>query len=232
MKPSSKSFSIKNWSESDRPREKLIHKGKSSLSDAELLAILIGSGNREESAVELCKRILHTSENSLQKLAKFNLSQLQDFKGIGEAKAISIIAALELGSRRGAESVQELNKISTSKDVFTIMHPFLGDLDHDQFWILMLNNSNKIIYKYPLSKGGITSTMVDTRLVYKSALAHGSTALILVHNHPSGTLQPSQADKTITQKLKNAGDLLDIKILDHIIVTEKTYFSFADEGIL
>lgn len=229
---SSKSFSIKNWSESDRPREKLMHKGKSSLSDAELLAILIGSGNREESAVELCKRLLHASKNSLHKLAKFNLKQLQEFKGIGEAKAISIMAALELGNRRGAEPLEELNKITSSKDVFTLMHPFIGDLDHEQFWVLMLNNSNKVIYKFPLSKGGITATMVDTRLVFKSALAQGATALILAHNHPSGTLRPSQADEDITKKIKNAGELLDIKVLDHIIVTEKTYFSFADESLL
>ncbi|WP_026302717.1 RadC family protein [Psychroflexus tropicus] len=232
MTTSSKAFSIKDWAEDDRPREKLIHKGKSSLSNAELLAILIGSGNREESAVELCKRILHASDKSLHKLAKFNLKELQKFKGIGEAKAISIIAALELGSRRGAEPHEELSKITSSQDVFQIMRPFLGDLDHEQFWILMLNNSNKIIYKFPLSKGGITATMVDTRLVFKSALSQGATSLILVHNHPSGTLQPSRADKTITQKIKSAGELLDIKVLDHLIVTEKTYFSFADESLL
>lgn len=232
MASTSKSFSIKNWSEDDRPREKLIHKGKSSLSDAELLAILIGSGNREESAVELCKKILHSSENSLHKLAKFNLKQLQEFKGIGEAKAISILAALELGKRRAAEPLEEFDKITSSKDVFRIMNPYIGDLDHEQFWILMLNNSNKVIFKFPLSKGGITATMVDTRLLFKSALAQGATALILAHNHPSGTLQPSQADKTITQKIQKAGELLDIKVLDHIIVTEKTYFSFADESIL
>jgi DNA repair protein RadC len=232
MTSTSKSFSIKNWSEDDRPREKLMHKGKSSLSDAELLAILIGSGNREESAVELCKRILHSSENSLHKLAKLNLKELQNFKGIGEAKAISIMAALELGNRRGAEPLEELNKIKSSKDVFIIMHPFLGDLDHEQFWVIMLNNSNKVIYKFPLSKGGITATMVDTRLVYKNALAQGATALILAHNHPSGTLQPSKADIDITQKIKKAGELLDIKVLDHVIVTEKTYFSFADESLI
>ncbi|SDG41664.1 RadC family protein [Psychroflexus sediminis] len=232
MTSSSNSFSIKNWSEDDRPREKLINKGKSSLSDAELLAILIGSGNREESAVELCKKILHSSENSLHKLAKLNLKQLQEFKGIGEAKAIGIMAALELGKRRGAEPLEEFDKITSSKDVFRIMHPFLGDLDHEQFWVLMLNNSNRVIFKFSLSKGGITATMVDTRLIFKHALAQGATALILTHNHPSGTLKPSEADKAITQKIKNAGELLDIKVLDHIIVTEKTYFSFADESLL
>ena len=232
MTSSSNSFSIKNWSEDDRPREKLIHKGKSSLSDAELLAILIGSGNRDESAVELCKRILYASENSLHKLAKFNLKQLQHFKGIGEAKAVSIMAALELGTRRGAEPLEERSKITSSNDVFRMMHPFIGDLDHEQFWVLMLNNSNKVIYKLPLSKGGITATMVDARLVFKSALAQGATALILAHNHPSGTLKPSVADKNITQKIKKAGEILDIKVLDHIIVTEKTYFSFADESLL
>jgi len=232
MTSSSKTFSIKNWSEEDRPREKLIHKGKTSLSNAELLAILIGSGNRQESAVELCKRILHSSGKSLHQLAKLSLTDLQKFKGIGEAKAISIIAALELGNRRGAEPHRDLSKITSSKDVFNIMHPFLGGLDHEQFWILMLNNANKVIYKFPLSKGGITSTMVDTRLVFKNALAQGATALILVHNHPSGTLKPSQADKDITHKIKQAGLLLDIKVLDHLIVTEKTYFSFADESLI
>lgn len=160
------------------------------------------------------------------------MKQLQEFKGIGEAKAISIMAALELGKRREAEPLEEFDKITSSKDVFRIMHPYIGDLDHEQFWILMLNNSNKVTYKFPLSKGGITATMVDTRLLFKSVLAQGATALILAHNHPSGTLQPSQADKTITQKIQKAGELLDIKVLDHIIVTEKTYFSFADESIL
>jgi DNA repair protein RadC len=232
MTTSPKSFSIKNWSEDDRPREKLIHKGKSALSNAELLAILIGSGNRDESAVELCKRILHSSGESLHALAKLNSKELQGFKGIGEAKAISIIAALELGSRRGAEPHKDFSKITSSNDVFKIMHPFLGDLDHEQFWILMLNNSNKVIYKLPLSKGGITATMVDTRLVFKNALAQGATALILVHNHPSGSLKPSQADKDITRKIKESGKLLDIKVLDHLIVTEKTYFSFADESLI
>jgi DNA repair protein RadC len=142
------------------------------------------------------------------------------------------MAALELGKRREAEPLGEYDKITSSKDVFRIMHPYIGDLDHEQFWILMLNNSNKVTYKFPLSKGGITATMVDTRLLFKRVLAQGATALILAHNHPSGTLQPSQADKTITQKIQKAGELLDIKVLDHIIVTEKTYFSFADESIL
>lgn len=232
MSKSSESFSIKKWSEGDRPREKLLHKGKETLSNAELLAILIGSGNREESAVDLCKRILHLYQNSLNQIAKLNVNQLQKFKGIGEAKAISIVSALEIGRRRGAEEALILNKISSSKDVFTIMQPLIGDLNHEQFWVLMLNNSNKVIHKFPLSKGGITATMVDARLVYKNALEHGATSLILAHNHPSGTLKPSQADQQITRKIKNGGELLDIKVLDHIIVTEKTYFSFADEGLI
>jgi len=232
MTSSAKSFSIKQWSEDDRPREKLMQKGKTSLSDAELLAILIGSGNRNESAVELCKKILHASGNSLHKLAKSGFAELSAFKGIGEAKAISIIAAMELGKRRAAEPIEDFEKITSSKDVFRIMHSHIGDLDHEQFWVLMLNNSNKVIFKLPLSKGGITATMVDTRLLFKNALAQGATALVLAHNHPSGTLQPSEADKSITQKIKHAGELLDIKVLDHIIVTEKTYFSFADESML
>lgn len=224
-------FPITHWSEDDKPREKLMLKGKSALSDAELIAILIGSGSRSESAVELSKRILKSVNNNLNALGKLSISQLIDFKGIGEAKAISIIAALELGRRRRTEDAVELIKITSSKMIFEIMQPIIGELAHEEFWIVYLNNSNKIISKSQLSKGGITGTLVDVRLVFKTALEMGATALILCHNHPSGTLIPSDADKHITKKLKIAGDSLEIKVLDHLIVTEANYFSFVDEGI-
>ncbi|MDI5950820.1 RadC family protein [Flavobacterium yafengii] len=224
-------FPITNWSENDKPREKLMLKGKSVLSDAELIAILIGSGSRNESAVDLSKRILASVENNLNALGKLSLSQLMQFKGIGEAKAISIIAALELGRRRRAEDAVELKKVTSSKIIFEIMQPIIGELPHEEFWIIYLNNSNKVISKSQLSKGGITGTLVDVRIVFKTALEMGATGLILCHNHPSGTLIPSDADKQITRKLKLAGDSLEIKVLDHLIVTEKNYFSFVDEGI-
>ncbi|MFV8333050.1 RadC family protein [Flavobacterium sp. GSP14] len=224
-------FPITNWSEDDKPREKLMLKGKSVLSDAELIAILIGSGSRNESAVDLSKRILASVNNNLNALGKVSLSQLIQFKGIGEAKAISIIAALELGRRRRAEEVVELKKVTSSKIIFEIMQPIIGELPHEEFWIIYLNNSNKVISKAQLSKGGITGTLVDVRIVFKTALEMGATGLILCHNHPSGTLIPSDADKQITKKLKLAGDSLEIKVLDHLIVTETSYFSFVDEGI-
>lgn len=225
-------FAIKYWAEDDKPREKLMLKGKSVLSDAELIAILIGSGSRNESAVQLSKRILISTDNNLNALGKVSLKQLTTFKGIGEAKAIAIIAALELGRRRRAEDALELTKITSSKIVFEIMQPIIGELPHEEFWVLYLNNSNKVIYKTQISKGGITGTVVDTRIIYKIALEHNATSVILTHNHPSGVLQASDADKQITKKLKEAGKYLDILVLDHVIVTEKRYFSFADEGIL
>lgn len=225
-------FAIKYWAEDDKPREKLMLKGKSVLSDAELIAILIGSGSRNESAVELSKRILISTDNNLNALGKLSLKQLTTFKGIGEAKAIAIIAALELGRRRRMEESLELQKITSSKAVFEIMQPIIGELQHEEFWVLFLNNSNKVIYKTQISKGGITGTVVDTRIIYKTALEHNATSLILCHNHPSGVLQASDADKQITRKLKEAGKQLDVLVLDHVIVTEKSYFSFADEGIL
>lgn len=232
MSEKSTSFSIKNWSQDDQPREKLRDKGKASLSDAELIAILIGSGNREESAVALCKRIFASVDNNLNALGKLSISQLMEFKGIGEAKAITIAAALELGRRRRLEDALQFDKITSSRSVFDVMQPVLGDLPHEEFWILYLNNSNKVIQKNQLSKGGITGTLVDVRLVLKNALEVGAVALILCHNHPSGTLKPSQADKDITQKLKAASQSLDIKVLDHLIITENAYFSFADDGII
>jgi DNA repair protein RadC len=228
----SKYYSIKNWSEDDQPREKLLLKGKHVLSDAELIAILIGSGSRNESAVDLCKRILQQNNNHLHQLQKQTVQQLMNFKGIGEAKAITIVAALELANRIKKSEVQELKKISSSADVFHIMQPIIGDLPHEEFWVLCLNNSNKIIYQFQLSKGGLTSTVVDVRMLFKTALEHLATAIILLHNHPSGQLKPSGADQQITKKIAQAGDHLEIKLLDHVIITKESYYSFADEGLL
>jgi len=197
-----------------------------------LVAILIGSGSRNESAVELCKRILASVDNNLNELGKLSLTELMAFKGIGEAKAISIAAAMELGRRRRGEEALKKQKIMSSNSVFELMQPIIGELPHEEFWIIYLNNSNKVIQKNQLSKGGITGTLVDVRLVLKTALQLGATGIILAHNHPSGTLKPSDADKQITLKLKKAGESLDIKVLDHLIITEKAYFSFADDNIL
>lgn len=226
------SFSIKNWSQDDQPREKLRDKGKASLSDAELIAILIGSGNKNESAVALSQRILASVDHNLSELGKLSIKQLMAFKGIGEAKAITIAAAMELGLRRRGGEALEKKKIASSVSVFELMQPIIGELPHEEFWIVYLNNSNKVIQKQLLSKGGITGTLVDVRLVLKNALEVGATGLILAHNHPSGTLKPSEADQQLTKKLKNAAESLDIKVLDHLIITEKAYFSFADENML
>jgi DNA repair protein RadC len=222
---------IHQWAEDDRPREKFLLKGKAALSDSELLAVLIGSGSRNESAVQLCQRILASSENNLNTLGKMSVAQLTKFKGIGEAKAISIAAALELGRRRRAEEAIELKKITSSKAVFEIMQPIIGELPHEEFWVLYLNNSNKVIYKAQLSKGGITGTVVDLRLLFKMALEQNATALLLTHNHPSGKLMASDADIQITKKIKQAGQTLEIQVLDHIIITENGYLSFQDTGI-
>ncbi|PHR10764.1 MAG: hypothetical protein COA40_12955 [Aequorivita sp.] len=226
------SFSIKNWNEDDRPREKLLLKGRTALSDAELIAILIGSGSRNESAVSLSQRILASAGNNLNELGRLTIPELMKYKGIGEAKAISIAAAMELGRRRRAEEALERKKITSSTSVFEYVQPIIGELPHEEFWILYLNNSNKIIKSAQLSKGGITGTVVDVRLAFKEALQLGAVGIILAHNHPSGTLKPSQADIQLTRKLKTAGESLDIKVLDHLIITEKAYFSFADENML
>lgn len=225
-------FPITHWSEDDKPREKMMLKGKSALSDAELVAILIGSGSRNESAVALSKRILASVNNNLSSLGKQSLAQLMEFKGIGEAKAITIAAALELGRRRKEENPLELVKVTSSKVMYQEMYPIIGELAHEEFWVVYLNNANKIIFKAQLSKGGITGTIVDVRLVFKIALEQNAVAIVLAHNHPSGKLQASEADIQVTKRIKNAGLQLDIPVLDHIIVTEHSYFSFADEGIL
>jgi len=225
-------LSIRNWAVEDRPREKMLACGIQNLSDAELIAILIGSGTRKFSAVDLARQILHLADNNLDKLGKFTAADLKKLKGIGQARSVTILAALELGRRRKLADAPEYQKITGSRDVFELMHPFLCDLPHEEFWILMLNRSNKVIYKHKTSQGGITGTVTDIRLILKTAIDHLSTALILCHNHPSGNLQPSDADISITRRLKESAALMDIALLDHLIIAGKTYFSFADEGLL
>lgn len=223
---------ITQWSEDDRPREKLLLKGHSALSDAELLAILLGTGSIKESAVTLSQKILASVKNNLNELGKTSISDLMKFKGIGEAKAITIVAAMELGRRRRAEEALVKRKITSSNSVFELMQPIVGELPHEEFWIVFVNNRNVVLQTSQLSKGGITGTVVDVRIVFKTALQLGAIGVILAHNHPSGSLKPSQEDISLTKKLKLAGESLDIKVLDHLIITEKAYFSFADENML
>jgi DNA repair protein RadC len=225
-------LTIKHWSEEDQPREKLMTKGKSVLTSAELIAILIGSGNNEYSAVELSKQILDSVNNDLSALSKLSIHDLMKFKGIGEAKAISIIAALELGRRRKDSEVAERSKISSSKAAYEFMYESLVDLSHEEFWVIYLNRANIVIRKERTTSGGITGTIVDGRLIFKIAVECLACGIILVHNHPSGSKDPSQADKQLTNKLREAGKLLDIPVLDHLIFTDTGYFSFADEGLL
>ena len=224
-------MTIKNWADTDKPREKMISQGKTALSNAELLAILLGSGSADESAVELSRRILASVNNSLTTLGKQSLQQLQAFKGIGQAKAITILAATEMGRRRAAETPELQPKIEVAHNVFTLMQPLIGELPHEEFWVLYLNSTNRVIHKARLFSGGITHTTVDVRLLFKTALEQGAIALILVHNHPSGSTTPSKEDIELTQRVKTAGDMLDIKLLDHVIVTEKEYLSFLDERL-
>lgn len=224
------SFSIKTWAEEDRPREKLQLKGKHSLSDAELIAIIIGSGNLDESAVGLSQKILQSVAGDLKELGKKGIKDLSEFKGIGPAKAIGIIAAVELGRRRQMTDVRSRPRITSSRVAFDVIAPILVDLPHEEFWILILNHGNQVTARIQVSMGGVTGTVVDSRVVFKKALENNAASIILCHNHPSGTLQPSQADLQLTQKLKKAGATLDIKVLDHLIVSEYGYYSFADEG--
>ena len=225
-------ISIKDWALEDRPREKLQKNGISVLSNSELIAILIGSGTRDISAVELSKQILKLCNNNLGELGKFNINDLTKVKGIGPAKAISIIAALELGKRRKSEDVLIRNKITASKDVADIFSSILSDLNHEEFWVLLLNRSNKIIEKNKLSQGGIAGTVIDVRLLLKMAIEKVTTAVIICHNHPSGNNLPSESDKAITKKVKEALILVDIQLLDHIIIAGRNFYSFADEGVL
>jgi len=223
---------IKDWAAEDRPREKLLEKGLGSLSNAELLAILLGSGIRNQSALELARITLNQVENNLNELGKMDVFMLQKTKGIGKARAIIIIAALELGRRRTKSEIINRKQISSSKDVYELFQPLLADLHHEEFWILLLNRSNRIIEKVKISQGGITGTIIDVRIILKHAIEKLSTSIVLCHNHPSGNLNPSESDCMITKKIKEAGCYLDIPVIDHIIVCNSSYYSFADEGRL
>ena len=232
VKEDSARLSIKSWSPEDRPREKFISKDISFLSDAELVSILIRSGNRSESAVELSKKILESVDHKLNSLGKLSINDLQKFKGIGETKAISIKAALELGKRRSIEEVVEKQKVTCSFDIFEFYKSKLRDLNHEEFWVMFLNHGHKIINDQRLSHGGISETSIDVRLILKNALERFSTTIVVCHNHPSGNIKPSNEDIKITKKIKDACLLMDITLLDHIIVGDNSYYSFADEGIL
>lgn len=227
-----KALNIKSWSPEDRPREKLLMKGTSALSDAELIAILLGSGTPTMSAVELAKKIMLTVNSSLHDLARLSVKDLMKLKGIGEAKAITIIAALELGRRRKETEPDEKPRITSSRDVHTILTPHLQDIPHEEFWILLLNRANRVIKKHQISQGGIAGTVADPKIIFKVAVEELASGIILAHNHPSGNLTASQADIDLTRKLKEAGKLLEIQVLDHVIVAGQKYFSFADEGML
>ncbi len=232
MKPYQDKISIKGWAEEDRPREKLSTQGRRALTDAELIAILIGSGSRTETAVELSKRILHHYDNDLNKLAKASIQELSNFRGIGEAKAISIIAALEIGRRRDDTEVKAIESILSSKDAYNLMRRHLVDLNHEEFWIILLGRSSKVLGKELISKGGLSGTVADPKIIFHIALQHQASGIILIHNHPSGNLKPSQLDISLTKGLSEAGRLLDIQIFDHLIIGDMGYYSFGDESLL
>ncbi len=222
--------SIKEWDDADRPREKLLAKGKQALSDAELIAILLGSGSRNESAVGLAKRVLQSVENNLVEISKLSIPELMKFKGIGEAKAISIVAAMELGRRRRGAEVMERKKIGSSKDVFEIFQADVADSQYEEFWILLLNRANKIMKKVKISDGGVSGTVADPKRIFRAAMDSMASAIILCHNHPSGNITPSNADIALTKKIVNGADYFDMAVLDHIIIGDGNFFSFADNG--
>ncbi|MFN4082658.1 MAG: RadC family protein [Bacteroidia bacterium] len=224
--------SIKHWAEDDRPREKLLNKGRSSLSDAELLAILINTGTKNKSAIELAKNLLQMANNNLNELGRKTINEIMQIKGLGSAKAITIAAALELGRRRKAEEAKQLTAIKSSKEAYTYISDIFGDLNHEEFWIILLNQSNKVIGRTRISEGGVNMTIADSRKIFKAAIEKLASGIIFCHNHPSGSLKPSQADIDLTKKLVEGAKLLDITIFDHIIYTDNGYYSFADEGRL
>jgi DNA repair protein RadC len=226
------SLAITAWAEEDRPREKMLLKGRNALSDAELIAILIGSGTVGESAVALAQRILAQADGNLHELGKRSIKELQRFKGVGEAKAITIVAALELGRRRQLSDLRERPRIANSRDAFNIIAPLLTDLHHEEFWLLLLNRSNEVFARERLSTGGTAGTVVDIKIVLKTALDARAAAFVAVHNHPSGSLNPSAEDISLTKRLQQAGQIIDLPLLDHLIVSERGYYSFADQGQL
>lgn len=226
------SHSMKTWAVEERPREKVMANGIQYLSDAELLAILVGSGTRNITAVELARKILRGVGNNLHELGRQSVADLCKIKGVGPAKSISVMAAMELGRRRAGMRQPEKTPVKSSKTVFNLFHPLLGDLDHEEFWLLMLNRANKILGRFKVSQGGLSGTVIDTRIILKKALDNLASSIIVCHNHPSGNNQPSDADVKITEKLKKAAEMLEIKLLDHVIIADKSYFSFADEGLI
>ncbi|KAA6302170.1 MAG: hypothetical protein EZS26_001771 [Candidatus Ordinivivax streblomastigis] len=225
-------LSVKDWSPDDQPREKLLLKGVQALSNTELLAIIIGSGSRDENVIELSQRILQSAGNQINQLGKWSIEQLMQFKGIGEAKAISVMSALELGKRRKAEEVWHREQIRCSRDIYFCFYPILCDLPHEEFWILLLNRANKIIDKVKISQGGVSTTVVDARMVYKEALQRLTTSVILCHNHPSGRAQPSTDDDRITMRISTGLRCLDMSLQDHLILCDGSYYSYSDEGRL
>ena len=224
--------SIKNWATEDRPREKMLEKGREALSDAELIAILIGSGNNNESAVDLSRRILKDVDDNLIQLSQLSINDLMIYNGIGEAKAVSIAAALELGRRRRFAEVARQTIVKNSKDAFEYFYMHISDIEHEQLWVMLLNPANKVIKMAKVSDGGVNGTTADPKRIFKMALENNATALMLCHNHPSGNVLPSDSDKALTRNIVNGGKILEIKILDHIIVGIDKYFSFADSGLL
>ncbi|MEM9921563.1 MAG: DNA repair protein RadC [Bacteroidota bacterium] len=225
-------LTIKSWAEEERPRERMQRHGRQFLSDTELIAILLGSGNQDETAIGLARRLLNSVDFNLVQLGKLSLANLRSFKGIGPAKAISIAAALELGRRRQTAAATDRASIVTSGDAWKLIAPQIMDLPHEEFWILLLNRANRLIGKEQISAGGVSGTVVDGKMVFQKAIHQLASAIILCHNHPSGNLKPSRADIDITRKLKSGGQQLDVKVIDHLIVSSEGYFSFADEGIL
>ncbi|WKS94497.1 RadC family protein [Riemerella columbina] len=225
-------MSIKQLAEDDRPREKFLTKGRGAVSDSELLAIIMGSGSRTQSAVDLARTILDQYQNNWHLLSEASVPELMRFKGVGEAKAVSIATALEIGKRRALQEFPKRRSINQSRDIYEMMHPLMADLAIEEFWLILLNAKNKVIHRFPISRGGIHSTVVDVRWLFKQVLEYSATAIILVHNHPSGEPQPSSADRELTQKIVQAGQLLDIRVLDHIIIAKDSYFSFSDHGSL
>lgn len=223
---------IKTWDASDRPREKLIQQGRSSLSNAELLTLLIGTGTKTHSALDLSKLILSRVNSNLSELGKLEIKNLMEIKGIGEAKAVTIVAALELGRRRKDSSSSEKVKITCSQDAYELLAPMMEDQKHEEFWVLYLNRANKVILTRNISKGGISGTVADLKIIFKNAIDNLASAVILSHNHPSGNLKPSDSDLQLTKKLKDAGTMLEIPVLDHLIIGESGYLSFADEGLI
>jgi DNA repair protein RadC len=226
------SQALTTWAVEERPREKVMANGVQYLSDSELLAILLGSGTKHITAVGLARQILKEAGNSLQELGRKGISELVRIKGVGPVKAITILAALELGRRRAGMQHSDKIPVKSSETVYKLFHPLMGDLEHEEFWLLMLNRANRILGKFKVSQGGLSGTVIDTRIILKKALDNLASSIIVCHNHPSGNKQPSDADVKITEKLKKAAEMLEIKLLDHVIIADKSYFSFADEGLI